>query len=354
MNRLQRRLETIIYQLLKDYPEAQNLSSEQRVKMVISIFDALIDEGVTFSDVTALVDTALGANLEWTENSTIIRVQHANITVEDDLADIFIEKVVEAITQMYLNDSPWLVEGYGDDVFLEVTRTGLENYNPSSFVTRWKTDATGFVLTGDSQIRLPLHSSGHYNFTVDWGDGLQNTILTYDQDEVTHTYGAPGEYEVIITGRCEGFGFEFGSCDASKLIDVKQWGTARLHNHGAQFRGCTNLQHFTALDTPNLSGITNFDHMFDSASQFNGDLSDWTFDTAVSMKYMFRSATQFNQPLPWQTGTVRRMEGMFFNAASFNQNISSWCVARVDALPPQFATGSSLDVANYPQWGACP
>ena len=60
----------------------------------------------------------------------------------------------------------------------------------SAFISEWKTDNAG--TSNDDQITLPLVSSGTYDFTVDWGDGTQDTITSHDQAEVTHTYSAAG------------------------------------------------------------------------------------------------------------------------------------------------------------------
>jgi hypothetical protein len=48
------------------------------------------------------------------------------------------------------------------------------------------------------------------------------------------------------------------------------------------------------------------------------------------------------------------MDVMFWQATSFNQDLSGWCVSLIPTLPTNFATGSALDPANYPVWGTCP
>ena len=48
------------------------------------------------------------------------------------------------------------------------------------------------------------------------------------------------------------------------------------------------------------------------------------------------------------------MDYMFFEATSFNQNISSWCVTNIDSEPTRFSTESPLSESNKPVWGTCP
>ena len=45
---------------------------------------------------------------------------------------------------------------------------------------------------------------------------------------------------------------------------------------------------------------------------------------------------------------------MFFDATSFNQNISNWCVTNIDSEPTDFSLNSPLSQSNMPVWGTCP
>ena len=48
------------------------------------------------------------------------------------------------------------------------------------------------------------------------------------------------------------------------------------------------------------------------------------------------------------------MNAMFYFAASFNQNISSWCVTNITSEPTYFCWGCSLPQSYLPDWGTCP
>ena len=180
----------------------------------------------------------------------------------------------------------WFVcEGVLIGLALSLIATGCDSENdetpvpPTGFVTRWKTDVAGDkVETRRRQIRLPLHVGGTYDFVVSWGDGREDKITEYNQKEITHTYRLRGEYEVRIVGVCEGFGFGYDSTsftstgDCAKLLDVSQWRAVKLHDEGHQFNHCANLSGFSASDKPDLSDITDMNHMFWSARLFNGDI----------------------------------------------------------------------------------
>jgi len=176
---------------------------------------------------------------------------------------------------------------------------------PTGFVTHWNTRVTGGnVETARKQIRLPLSASGAYNFVVSWGDGREDTITEYNQEEVTHTYDEAGTYEVRIVGVCEGFGFSYDSTsstsmgDCAKLLDVSQWGAVKLHNEGCQFNNCAKLSGFSASDTPDVSDVTDMNHMFSNAISFNQDISGWTVDQVTEHDSIFNGCpmAQNNKP----------------------------------------------------------
>ena len=221
---------------------------------------------------------------------------------------------------------------------------------PTGFVTRWNTDVAvlyGYdyiTETARNQIRLPLSASGTYDFVVSWGDGREDTITAYNQEEVTHTYRFGGKYKITISGVCEGFGFSYDSGDRAKLLDVSQWGVVKLHNEGHQFNRCTNLSGFSASDTPDLSDITNMNGMFWFAKSFNGDIGDWDVSSVTDMSYMFQYAVSFNQDISsWDVSNVTSMHSMFDSAVSFNQDIGSWDVSSVTDMIGMFYDASAFN-----------
>jgi hypothetical protein len=121
-------------------------------------------------------------------------------------------------------------------------------------------------------VQLPLIESGHYDFTVNWGDGsAPEHITTETMYDAWHEYKSHGEYSIVIRGFVTGWSFReaiaqkqaaaiFWSgkehlpwhcaprtikrCSdlAKMIVEVKQWGclgltdTARGH-----FDGCCNM-----------------------------------------------------------------------------------------------------------------
>ncbi|MHA1191805.1 MAG: BspA family leucine-rich repeat surface protein [Promethearchaeota archaeon] len=237
----------------------------------------------------------------------------------------------------------------------------------NSFLSVWDTRNPG--VTQINQIGLPLEPIGIYDFMVDWGDGTNNSIITWNQAEVTHTYALGGVYTIKITGIIIGWRFNHGG-DLNKLLEIKQWGDLRLGNSGDYFYGCTNLK-ITASDSLNLTGtttlasafrdcyttdkidnmndwdvssVTNMTFMFYNAITFNQDIGSWDVSSVTDMSYMFRNANSFNQDIgSWDASSVTSMYEMFSDASDFNQNIGSWDVSSVTSMYEMFGNADAFN-----------
>jgi len=106
-----------------------------------------------------------------------------------------------------------------------------------------------------------------------------------------------------------------------------------------------------------ISQIRIFSNIFRDQTTFNEDISQWDVSNAVSMKYMFWHAHEFNQNIisNWDTSNVRSMEGMFGYALAFNNgSLSSsssvveneyllWNTSKVENTSRMFQMAISFD-----------
>ena len=212
------------------------------------------------------------------------------------------------------------------------------------FTTTWNTSATSFGSSNNNQIRLPLYNGGDYDFTVYWGDGSSSEVTAWNDGDKTHTYGSSGIYTIKIIGKLDGFRFNDAG-DKLKLINISSWGGLLLGNDGYYFNGASNLVNISADDV-NLSGTTNFTHMFKRTSKFNGDIGGWNVSGVTDMGGMFELAKVFNQDIGgWNVSGVTDMSYMFNQAYAFNHSLNNWDVSEVTSMENMFG-GSLLSVFN--------
>ena len=214
---------------------------------------------------------------------------------------------------------------------------------PLVFVSTWKTDNLSAGSSTSTQVKLPLESTGTYNFTVDWGDGSALENITTAAAGI-HTYGTAGTYTISITGTI--IGFSFGSTvnptntnERLKILSISSWGPIRLGNSGGYFNGCVNLTCNTITDILNLTGTITLASMFFSCTSITtvGRMNEWNLSGVTNLSSMF---------------------GMFVGGGTtgiglFNQNIGAWDVSNVTSFGEMFRftalfnNGGSSDIQNW-------
>ena len=144
---------------------------------------------------------------------------------------------------------------------------------------------------------------------------------------------------------------------------ISGWNVSNVVTMFGTFNGALFNQDIGNWD---VSNVTNFGGMFLISSFNNGgspSISGWTINTTtnVSMFWMFRAATSFNQPIgSWNVSKVTNMESLFHTATSFNQNIGSWNVSGVTTFTNFMAdkTFSDYSTTNldaiYNGWSSLP
>ena len=172
-----------------------------------------------------------------------------------------------------------------------------ENLNSSkikNFITTWRVNA------GDT-LMLPVSLNiGSNNFTVDWGDGTEETVSSEEGDLTDyprHTYEVAGDYDITISGKCHyfttyQFGEEYGNNPSQyeKLIALKSWGEIEAEKY--EFTGCTNLS--GVIPSPSENTFANFNddmkYLFydcEKITSIPGDLFSNIPDTVINFKDTF-------------------------------------------------------------------
>jgi len=230
---------------------------------------------------------------------------------------------------------------------------------------------TSNLTTGSStasQFKLPLTSSGTYDLDVDWGDNTTDTITTYNQSEVTHTYATAGSYNIKCTPNNStliDIRFNAGG-DRNKIIDISQWGSVEFKSNAvffncnyldvsatdapaintnglsSLFRGCFSFN--GAINHWDISGVTQLNNCFESSYTFNQPLNDWDVSQVTNANFIFKDCRSFNQPLnSWDTGSFTSIRETFSNCINFNQNLNTWDTGNVTNMFKTFFGATNFD-----------
>jgi hypothetical protein len=152
---------------------------------------------------------------------------------------------------------------------------------------------------------LLTRTTGSPNYTIDWGDGLSETIT--DTSNPTHEYETAGMYLITISGAFEN-GIVYGSSanvNKNKIIEVYGGSNYPLSIGNTAFYGCTSLttayfpkltsigisafQDCTSLTTVNIPKATSIDY---AAFQDCTNLTTVNILNATSIgDYAFRNCT---------------------------------------------------------------
>ncbi|AUP78545.1 BspA family leucine-rich repeat surface protein [Flavivirga eckloniae] len=247
-----------------------------------------------------------------------------------------------AVSRDYTNPVEFTVTA--EDGSTQKYTVTVKNAPPTAFITTWKT------TEANESILIPIFSgvdnNGEteevYNYSVDWGDGSTDTNQT---GSATHSYATAGTYTVSITGDFPRIYFpsdELGRFRL-KIQSVENWGSQVWTSMNSAFYNCENLV-VNAVDTPNLSKVTDMGSMFLGAANFNQDISKWDVSKVTTMSYMFMKAANFNQDLSkWNVSKVTTMVYMFSEATSFNQDLSNWDVSNVTNMGAMFSGAISFN-----------
>ena len=207
------------------------------------------------------------------------------------------------------------------------------------FITKWDLSYAG---TGATQIKFGVGTFGTVSYTwqqLTGGSAIGGGSFSGIIATIT---GLPAGATIRLSinpAHFTGFNFVYSGLDNNRLVDVEQWGTVAWGSMWGAFFSCSNLYNITAVDLPNLNGVTSMKEMFEYCYNLNGpsNINNWNTSTITNMSRMFNGASAFNQPIGnWNTSAVTDMNNMFNNAYAFNQPIDSWNTAAVTNMQLMF------------------
>ena len=112
---------------------------------------------------------------------------------------------------------------------------------------------------------------------------------------------------------------------------------------------CTSSQ-YDAMPDWDVSNVTEMNGAFFEAFSFDGDLTNWDVSNVTDMSFMFWKADAFNQDIGnWDVSNVTDMHRMFGAAFEFNQDVGNWVVSNVTNIEGMFGAAYEFnqDIGNW-------
>jgi surface protein len=225
----------------------------------------------------------------------------------------------------------------------------------NNFITRWNLAIAG---SGPTQISFGTGTNGMVNYTWQQVGGAGATGSGSFSGSIATITGLPSGATIDLSIEPINFRaifINYGT-DRGRLIKIMEWGGVAWTSMQNAFYGCNNLN-ITAIDIPNLTGVTNMSWMFAGCSILNSptNINLWNTSAVTNMSFMFYNAKVFNQNIgAWNTSAVTNMSLMFYNdniygPSVFNQNIGSWNTAAVTDMSYMFGEASTFN-QNIGSW----
>ena len=241
--------------------------------------------------------------------------------------------------------------------------TRPNNFSDGSGVTRepaWgfcglpQPSANDFVAVYENLVSAPratMNAAVASQGIIHWGDGTYGSA-GYG---ASHTYAAPGTYEVSIIGDLTLWSNATTSPD---LVEVKSFGSSPVLSNLSQ--AFYNADKLRAVPTSLPSSVRGLTSAFQNMDANPTGVESWDTSNVTSMRMMFKDAKTFNRDISgWNTSSVGslspsslNMSEMFRGATNFARNLSGWCVRNLTSSShySNFSTGSQI--SGLPSWGA--
>ncbi len=205
---------------------------------------------------------------------------------------------------------------------------------------------------GSTTIQIPVASYNNVNSNSNIYWGSQSLVPSLGVNGSTsnsfNIVTNPTTIVIAITGTLKTFGLNTTNwTGADKLIKVLSFGNVGLEALDGAFRQASQLVEVPLYLPPSVKILR---RVFFNATTFNQDISSWNTSSVTNMERLFVGASAFNQPIEnWNTSAVTNMSFMFYGASAFNQPIGNWDTSKVTNMSTMFydATEFNQPIGNW-------
>jgi hypothetical protein len=198
--------------------------------------------------------------------------------------------------------------------------------------------ATLNVQAGRLLISLPF--SDNVNVTVDWGDGTEESLTG---DFPQHSYGAPGEYTVVVLGHADRMRTDPGSLNQNihqvnwinNLTAIERWGELGFLSLQSACRGCVNLSQVERR--AKFDNVTSVSAMFESCSSLKDTFTQIHAPLLSEAGQMYRYCSALEEVSEYLFAGCPNLEGA--------DQVFSHCTSIVHVPLSLFANNTKLKSA---------
>ena len=236
------------------------------------------------------------------------------------------------MTYMFYNDN-------GGSLFNNGNSSSIQNWNIC------KATSLAYTFWGCSSFNQPLKywfaNTLVSDISTPTTDATNGTITDYIPS--TNNSGTGCELTIVVSGNVvtelyatsRGSGYVDG--DTLTIASADIGGTTDV---------VITLNSNSVDDNGGVIGskVTSLDGAFYGASSFNQDISSWNTYGLGTLSSTFNGASSFNQDISsWNTYGLKTLNSTFYGASSFNQDISSWNVTNLTSLTSAFYNASAFN-----------
>ena len=154
----------------------------------------------------------------------------------------------------------------GNRTISKIPSAGIKNV---AIETTTTTSDPDFKMTWSipdtNAVTIPCQNVGTFDATLDWGDGsTTNAVTAYNDPDLTHSYAAPGSYQITISGTFPNIYFNNGG-NKALVTSVDNLGSTGWTRLDRSFYGCSNMTNFYGTGA-DVSGVTTMSYMVDACT----------------------------------------------------------------------------------------
>lgn len=290
--------------------------------------------------------TGFKYNIDW----DVSKVQDAGYFFADNLQKIWIYSWdwssctnMEYFCNLDPNYKVLVMEHFYVPLILSTPPGLTTSNNPSWGNTQKMTVATRFIMPGD-RINEGHDMGGNYNVSVTPSVDGGNVIVQIDGK----VRAAMTLLKSVWTGEVSVKLTDDGVIDYTGDVEVVVLfaNASKSTMNGFRYPSYTvNILEWVNLNTYNMQlppTVANVPPNLPTRLQ--------------SLKSVFQNNLVINDPNVslWNAANIWEANSFLRGAVNFNQDLSNWCVARLNNKPDQFALNTQLTEAMLPVWGTCP